>query len=81
MIRRLAAARQTASPALSIPTSPTRGGEGRLSTRAKFAPIGKRSVVGGYPHFDYLAVPLTESVPQLNDACLLVCHDRGPWKD
>jgi 2-keto-3-deoxy-L-rhamnonate aldolase RhmA len=39
----------------------------------KFAPIGKRSVVGGYPHFDYRAVPLTESVPQLNDACLLVC--------
>jgi staphyloferrin B biosynthesis citrate synthase len=39
----------------------------------KFAPIGKRSVVGGYPHFDYRAVPLTESVPQLNDTCLLVC--------
>ena len=39
----------------------------------KFAPIGKRSVVGGYPHFDYRAVPLTESVPQLNDVCLLVC--------
>ena len=27
----------------------------------KFAPIGKRSVVGGYPHFDYRAVPLTEA--------------------
>lgn len=39
----------------------------------KFAPLGKRSVVGGYPHFDYRAVPLSESVPQLNDACLLVC--------
>jgi staphyloferrin B biosynthesis citrate synthase len=39
----------------------------------KFAPIGKRSVVGGYPHFDYRPVPLSESVPQLNDACLLVC--------
>ena len=39
----------------------------------KFAPIGKRSVVGGYPHFDYRTVPLTESVPQLDDACLLVC--------
>ena len=46
---------------------------GRRSTRCKFAPIGKRSVVGGYPHFDYRAVPLTESVPQLNDVCLLVC--------
>jgi staphyloferrin B biosynthesis citrate synthase len=39
----------------------------------KFAPIGKRSVVGGYPHFDYRSVPLSESVPLLNDACLLVC--------
>jgi 2-keto-3-deoxy-L-rhamnonate aldolase RhmA len=39
----------------------------------KFAPIGKRSVSGGYPHFDYRSVPLTTSVPQLNDSCLLVC--------
>jgi 2-keto-3-deoxy-L-rhamnonate aldolase RhmA len=38
----------------------------------KFAPLGKRSVVGGYPHFDYRPVPLAESVPQLNAACLLV---------
>ena len=44
-----------------------------VADTCKFAPIGKRSVVGGYPHFDYRAVPLTESVPQLNDACLLVC--------
>jgi staphyloferrin B biosynthesis citrate synthase len=39
----------------------------------KFPPIGRRSVVGGYPHFHYRAVPLTESVPQLNELCLLVC--------
>ena len=39
----------------------------------KFAPLGKRSVTAGYPHFDYRSVPLTESVPQLNDSCLLVC--------
>src|SRR5215475_8393934 len=39
----------------------------------KFPPIGQRSVVGGYPHFHYRAVPLTESVPQLNEVCLLVC--------
>jgi 2-keto-3-deoxy-L-rhamnonate aldolase RhmA len=39
----------------------------------KFAPIGKRSVAGGYPHFNYRAVPLSESVPQLNEICLLVC--------
>ena len=24
----------------------------------KFPPIGKRSVVGGYPHFDFRSVPL-----------------------
>ncbi|MGE5511616.1 MAG: HpcH/HpaI aldolase family protein [Bacteroidota bacterium] len=39
----------------------------------RFPPLGKRSVVGGYPHFDYRSVPLSESVPQLNEACLLVC--------
>ena len=38
----------------------------------KFPPIGKRSVVGGYPHFDYRPVPLGESLPQLNALCLLV---------
>jgi 2-keto-3-deoxy-L-rhamnonate aldolase RhmA len=45
----------------------------RAVDTCKFAPIGRRSVSGGYPHFDYRAVPLTESVPQLNDVCLLVC--------
>ena len=44
-----------------------------LTNAAKFAPIGKRSVCGGYPHFDYAAVPLTQSVPALNDAALVVC--------
>lgn len=39
----------------------------------RFTPLGKRSVVGGYPHFNYRPVPLRESVPQLNEACLLVC--------
>jgi 2-keto-3-deoxy-L-rhamnonate aldolase RhmA len=39
----------------------------------KFPPIGRRSVVGGYPHFDYRALGVAESVRQLNDACLLVC--------
>ena len=40
---------------------------------AKFGPVGKRSVCGAYPHFDYRAVPLTQSVPALNDAALVVC--------
>lgn len=39
----------------------------------RFAPLGKRSVVGGYPHFDFKSVPLTQAVPELNEACLLVC--------
>ena len=38
----------------------------------KFAPLGKRSVVGGYPHFDFRPVPLKEAVPQLNAVCLVV---------
>jgi staphyloferrin B biosynthesis citrate synthase len=39
----------------------------------KFAPIGKRSASGGYPMFDFRAVPLTESLPTLNDQTLVVC--------
>jgi len=39
----------------------------------RFAPLGKRSVCGGYPHFDYRSVPLTQAVPQLDESCLLVC--------
>ena len=39
----------------------------------RFAPLGRRSVCGGYPHFDYRPVPLPEAVPQLEDSCLVVC--------
>jgi 2-keto-3-deoxy-L-rhamnonate aldolase RhmA len=39
----------------------------------KFAPIGKRSVAGGYPNFDYRPVPLAHTVRALNDATLVVC--------
>src|SRR6202163_63815 len=45
----------------------------RAVDTCKFAPVGKRSVSGGYPHFDYRAVPLSASEAQLNDNCLLVC--------
>src|SRR5437763_1745049 len=45
----------------------------RAVDAAKFAPIGKRSVCGGYPHFNFRPVPLTESVPALNDAAMVVC--------
>src|SRR6202161_183139 len=44
----------------------------RAVDHCKFAPVGKRSVSGGYPHFDYRSVPLTACVPQLHDNCLLV---------
>ena len=39
----------------------------------RFAPRGKRSVSGGYPHFDYRAQPLAQSIAQLDDSCLVVC--------
>lgn len=39
----------------------------------KFPPLGKRSVAGAYPQFDYRAVPLKEAIAQLNDATLVVC--------
>src|SRR5579872_2830527 len=45
----------------------------RAVDACKFAPVGERSVSGGYPHFDYRSVPLTTGVPLLNDNCLLVC--------
>ena len=45
----------------------------RAVNAAKFAPVGRRSVCGGYPHFDYRAVPLTQSVPALGEAALVVC--------
>ncbi len=37
----------------------------------KFAPLGKRSVTGGYPMFDYRAVPVSEAVTLLNAVTLV----------
>jgi staphyloferrin B biosynthesis citrate synthase len=45
----------------------------RAVNACKFAPVGKRSVSGGYPHFDFRPVPIATGVPLLNDDCLLVC--------
>jgi 2-keto-3-deoxy-L-rhamnonate aldolase RhmA len=39
----------------------------------RFAPVGRRSVSGGYPQFDYRAVPLAQSVPAMQASTLLVC--------
>src|SRR5882672_4070559 len=41
--------------------------------RARFAPLGSRSVVGGYQQFDYRPVPLAQSLPQLDESCLVAC--------
>ena len=39
----------------------------------KFAPIGNRSVSGGYAAFDYRPVPLAQGIASLNDSTLVVC--------
>ena len=44
----------------------------------RFAPLGRRSVTGGYPFFDYRPTPLSESVPTLQAATLLVCMIESP---
>jgi 2-keto-3-deoxy-L-rhamnonate aldolase RhmA len=44
----------------------------------RFAPLGKRGVTGGYPHFDYRSVPLTQSLPELDEACLLALMIETP---
>src|SRR5215213_9962360 len=45
----------------------------RAVDACKFPPIGKRSVSGGYPHFDFRPVPVGESSRVLNDNTLVVC--------
>lgn len=45
---------------------------------AKFAPLGKRSVCGAYPQFDYRAVPSSQAIPALNDAALVACMIETP---
>ncbi len=44
----------------------------RAVRRAKFPPIGTRSVSGGYPHFDYRPLGPAETVPALNENTLVV---------
>lgn len=45
----------------------------RAVNRAKFPPIGKRSVSGSYTMFDFRAVSTGDAVAALNDATLVVC--------
>ena len=44
----------------------------RAVDTCKFAPLGKRSVTGGYPMFDFAPVPLSEAIQQMNESTLLV---------
>ena len=45
----------------------------RAVNRAKFPPIGRRSVGGGYPILDYRATPMADCVRALDDNALVVC--------
>lgn len=56
-----------------FPDIGTAGEARRAVDRAKFPPVGKRSVAGGYPIFDYRSVPMGQAVPALNDNTLVIC--------
>ena len=45
----------------------------RAVNRARFAPIGRRSVSGSYTIFDYRTVPTADGLRALNDYTLVVC--------
>jgi 2-keto-3-deoxy-L-rhamnonate aldolase RhmA len=45
----------------------------RAVEACRFAPLGKRSVAGGYPVFDYRPLPLSRTISALNAATLVVC--------
>ena len=45
----------------------------RAVNRAKFPPLGKRSVGGGYPIFDFRPLNTADAVPALQDSTLVVC--------
>src|SRR5687767_5820623 len=50
----------------------------RAVNRAKFAPLGRRSVGGGYPIFDFKPMNTAELVPALNDNTLVACMIETP---
>lgn len=39
----------------------------------RFGPLGRRSVTGGYPYFDFRAMPPAEALAAIDAATLLVC--------
>jgi len=45
----------------------------RAVALCRFPPLGRRSVSGGYPHFDYRPVPVAQAAAALNEVCLVAC--------
>jgi 2-keto-3-deoxy-L-rhamnonate aldolase RhmA len=45
----------------------------RAVDRAKFPPIGRRSVGGGYPIFDFRSVNTADAVPALQEHTIVIC--------
>jgi 2-keto-3-deoxy-L-rhamnonate aldolase RhmA len=45
----------------------------RAVDRCRFPPMGRRSVVGGYPQFDYRALPVARASAALEATTLVVC--------
>jgi 2-keto-3-deoxy-L-rhamnonate aldolase RhmA len=45
----------------------------RAVDRCRFPPIGRRSVAGGYVHFDYRAMPVAKATAALEAHTLVVC--------
>ena len=50
----------------------------RAVARAKYPPIGTRSVGGGYPILEFRAVPVPDAVAALQDNTLVVCMIQTP---
>jgi 2-keto-3-deoxy-L-rhamnonate aldolase RhmA len=50
----------------------------RAVDRAKYPPIGRRSVAGAFTMFDFRAIPTADSVRALDDNTLVVCMIETP---
>jgi staphyloferrin B biosynthesis citrate synthase len=50
----------------------------RAVDRARFPPLGKRSVAGTYPIFDYRPMPMPDTVAALTENTLVVCMIETP---
>ena len=44
----------------------------RALDRAKFAPLGDRSIAGGLPHLQFRTFPATETIGALNEATMVL---------